>query len=80
MGFGTYLFFKPKWWYIAFGSAAAITGAAIYSLYKPSWSTGVFVSSAIALAIACMIVLSVSLYILLRIWKETLRDKRRRRR
>jgi hypothetical protein len=80
VGFGTYLFFKPKWWYIAIGSAIAITGAAIYALYKPTWSTGVFVSSAIALAIACMIVLSVSLYILLRIWKETLRDKRRRRR
>ena len=80
VGFGTYLFFKPKLWYIAIGSGAAITGAAIYALYKPTWSTGVFVSSAIALAIACMIVLGVSLYILLRIWKETLKEKRRKRR
>ena len=80
VGFGTYLFFKPKWWYIAIGSTAAIAGAAIYTLYKPSWSTGVFVSSAIALAMACMIGLSVSLYILLRIWKETLKDKTRKRR
>jgi hypothetical protein len=80
VGFGTYLFFKPKWWYIAIGSATAIAGAAIYALYKPAWGTGVFVASAIALAIACMIVLSVSLYILLRIWKETLKQKKRKRR
>jgi hypothetical protein len=75
VGFGTYLFFKPKWWYIVLGSAAAITGATIYTLYKPAWGTGVFVASAIALAIACMIVLSVSLYIFVRIWKETLKEK-----
>jgi hypothetical protein len=80
VGFGTYLFFKPKWWYIVIGSAAAVTGAAIYTLYRPTWGTGVFVVSAIALAIACMIVLSVSLYILQRIWKETLKEKRRKRR
>jgi hypothetical protein len=76
VGFGTYLFFKPKWWYIVIGSAAAIAGAAIYTLYKPTWDTGVFVASAIALAIACMIVLSVSLYIFVRIWKETLKEKK----
>ena len=80
VGFGTYMFFKPKWWYIAIGSAAAIAGAAIYTVYKPMWDTGVFVASAIALAIACMIVLSVSVYIFVRIWKETLKEKKRKRR
>jgi hypothetical protein len=80
VGFGTYLFFKPKWWYIAIGSVAAIAGASVYTLYKPMWGTGVFVVSAIALAIACMIVLSVSVYILGRIWKETLKEKKRKRR
>ena len=80
IGFGTYLFFKPKWVYIAVGSGAAITGAAIYALYNPSWGTGVFVASAIALAISCTLVLTVSLYILVRIWKETLREKNRKRR
>jgi hypothetical protein len=80
VGFGTYMFFKPKWWYIIIGSGAAITGAIIYTLYKPTWDTGVFVASAIALAIACMIVLSVSLYIFVRIWKETLKEKKRKRR
>jgi len=80
VGFGTYMFFKPKWWYIVIGSAAAITGAAVYTLIKPTWDTGVFVASAIALAIACMIVLSVSVYIFVRIWKETLKEKKRKRR
>jgi len=80
VGFGTYLFFKPKWWYIAIGSTAAIAGAAAYTLYKPTWDTGVFVASAIALAIACMIVLSVSIYIFVRILKETLKEKKRKRR
>jgi 1,4-dihydroxy-2-naphthoate octaprenyltransferase len=28
VGLGTYVFFKPKWWYIALGAGAAITGAA----------------------------------------------------
>ena len=80
VGFGTYMFFKPKWWYIALGGGAAITGAAIYALYNPTAGTGVFLTSAIALAIACMIVLSVSLYIFVRIWKETLKEKKRKRR
>jgi len=80
IGFGTYLFFKPKWWYIAIGAGAGITGAAIYALYKPSWGTVVFVASAIALAISCMLVLAVSLYIIVRIWKETLKEKNRKRR
>jgi hypothetical protein len=80
VGFGTYMFFKPKWWYIAIGSGTAIASAVIYTLYRPAWGTPVFVASAIALAIACMIVLSVSIYILQRIWKETLRERRRKRR
>jgi hypothetical protein len=80
VGFGTYLFFKPKWWYIGIGSAAAIIGAIIYTIVKPTWDTGVFLASAIALAIACMIVLTVSVYIFVRIWKETLKEKRKRRR
>jgi hypothetical protein len=80
IGFGTYLFFKPKWWYIAIGAGAGITGAAIYALYNPSVGSGVFVTSAIALAISCTLVLAVSLYILVRIWKETLREKNRKRR
>ena len=80
IGFGTYMFFKPKWWYIALGAGAGITGAAIYALYNPTAGTGVFVVSAIALAISCTLVLAVSLYIIVRIWKETLKEKNRKRR
>jgi len=80
IGFGTYMFFKPKWWYIALGAGVGITGAAIYALYNPSSGTGVFVVSAIALAISCVLVLAVSLYIIVRIWKETLRERNRKRR
>ncbi len=78
IGFGTYLFFKPKWWYIAIGSGAGIAGATIYALYNPLSGSGVFVASAIALAISCTLVLAVSVYILVRLWKETLREKNRK--
>ena len=80
IGFGTYMFFKPKWWYIAVGGGTAIAGAAAYALYKPSWGSSVFVVSAIALALSCLLVLTVSLYILLRIWKENSRERKPKRR
>ena len=80
VGFGTYMFFKPKWWYIAIGASTAIAGATIYAFYKPTWGSSVFVVSAIALAISCLLVLAISLYILVRIWKETLKDRNRKRR
>ena len=79
VGFGTYVFFKPKWWYIATGAGAAIIGASAYALYKPSWGDAVFLVSAIALGIACILVLTVSIYILVRIWKEALRERKRRK-
>jgi len=79
VGLGTYIFFKPKWWYIALGAGTAITGATIYALYKPSWGEATFVVSAIGLAIACVIVLGVSVYILARIWIDTLRERKRKK-
>jgi hypothetical protein len=80
VGFGTYMFFKPKWWYIVIGASTAIAGATIYAFYKPTWGSSVFVVSAVALAISCLLVLAISLYILVRIWKESLREKNRKRR
>ena len=74
-----YVFFKPKWWYIAIGAGTAITGASLYALFKPSWGEAAFVVSAIALAIACVIVLGVSVYALARIWIDTLRERKRRK-
>jgi len=79
VGLGTYVFFKPKWWYIAIGAGTAITGASIYALYKPSWGEAAFVVSAIALALACVLVLGVSVYVLAKIWLETLKERKRRK-
>ena len=75
---GMYLFFKPKWRYIFMGSVAAIAGSALYAFLKPSWGSAVFVVSAIALGIGCILVLSTSLYILVRTWKENLTERRRK--
>jgi len=80
VGLGTYVFFKPKWWYIALGAGTAITGACMYTLVKPSWGAAAFVVSAIALGIACVLVLGVSVYILARIWVDTLKERKRRKR
>jgi len=79
IGAGTYVFFKPKWWYIAIGAGTAITCATVYALLKPSWGEAAFVVSAIALAIACVLVLGVSVYVLARIWMETLKERRKRK-
>jgi hypothetical protein len=79
VGIGTYVFFKPKWWYIAIGAGATITGASIYASFKPSWGEAAFVVSAIGLALACVIVLGVSIYVLTKIWVDTLKERKRRK-
>jgi hypothetical protein len=79
VGLGTYVFFKPKWWYIAVGAGTAITGAGMYALLKPSWGEAPFVVSAIGLAIACVVVLGISVYVLAKIWIETLKERKRKR-
>jgi hypothetical protein len=79
VGAGTYVFFKPKWWYIALGAGTAIAGASVYALFRPSWGEAAFVVSAIGLAIACVLVLGVSIYVLARIWIDTLKERKRRK-
>jgi hypothetical protein len=79
VGMGTYVFFKPKWWYIALGAGTAITGATAYALAKPSWGEAAFIVSAIALAMACIIVLGVSIYVLAKIWIDTLKERKRKK-
>ena len=79
VGTGIYVFFKPKWWYIALGAGTAVTGASVYAFFRPSWGTAAFVVSAIALAIACVLILVVSAYVLVRIWIETLKERKRRK-
>lgn len=79
VGVGTYVFFKPKWWYIALGAGATIAGASVYAFLKPSWGESTFVVSAIALAIACVLVLGVSVYVLARMWMDTLKERKRKK-
>ncbi len=79
VGVGTYVFFKPKWWYIAIGASTAIAGASIYALFKPSWGEAAFIVSAIGLALACVIVLGVSVYVLAKIWIDTLKERKKRK-
>jgi uncharacterized membrane protein YadS len=78
VGVGAYVFFKPKWWYIAIGAGTAIAGASTYAMLKPLWGQAAFVVSAIALAIACIIVLGVSVYVLAKIWIEALKERKRK--
>lgn len=79
VGIGAYIFFKPKWWYIATGAGTVITGASLYVTFKPSWGEAAFIISAVGLAIACVLVLGVSVYVLAKIWVETLRERKRRK-
>jgi hypothetical protein len=79
VGVGTYVFFKPKWWFIAVGAGTLVTGASMYALVKPPWGEAVFIVSAIALAIACVGVLGASVYILARIGVDTLKERKRKR-
>ena len=77
VGVGAYVFFKPKWWYIGLGAGASVTGATTYALIKPIWGESAFLISAIGLAIACTIVLGISVFVLARIWIDTLKQKRK---
>ena len=79
LGVGTYIFFKPKWWYIGLGAGAAITGATIYASLKPTWGQATFVVSAIGLGLACVLVLGVSVYVLAKIWIDTLKQRKRKK-
>lgn len=79
LGVGTYIFFKPKWWYIGLGAGAAITGATVYASLKPTWGQATFVVSAIGLGLACVLVLGVSVYVLAKIWIDTLKERRRKK-
>jgi hypothetical protein len=79
VGIGTYVFFKPKWWYIAIGAGTAIIGASVYASLKPTWGQATFVVSAIGLALACVLVLGISVYVLAKIWIDTLKQRKRKK-
>jgi hypothetical protein len=76
VGASTYIFFKPKWWHVAAAGCTMVAGASAYALAKPAWGDATFVVSAIALGIACVMVLGASVYVLLRTWLEEHKKKR----
>ncbi len=79
VGTGAYIFFKPKWWYIGLGAIVSVTGATTYAMIKPTWGEAAFVVSAVGLAIACTIVLGVSVFVLAKIWIDTLKVRKKRK-
>ncbi len=79
VGIGTYVFFKPKWWHLAIGAGTPIGIAAVYVLSKPTWGAPAFIASATALAVACVLILGISLYVLAKIWKENIQERRRKK-
>jgi len=79
VGIGTYIFFKPKWWYIALGAGVLVTAVSFYALTRPPWGKAAFVVSAIALAIACVLVLGISIYVLARIWVDASKERKRKK-
>ncbi len=79
VGLGTYVFFKPKWWYIGLGSTAAVAGSIAYTVIMPAWGQSAFIVLAVALAVSCILVLSVSVYILGRMWVDTWKNRRRKK-
>jgi len=73
-----YIFFKPRWQYLVSGATAIIISSAAYTFARPQWGEATFIIAAIALGIACIMVLGASIYILARIWIETLKARKRR--
>jgi hypothetical protein len=68
---GVYLFLRPKWWQITATATAIIASASLYAVFKPAWQSVTFLGFAMFLGVACIIVLGASIYILLRLWRET---------
>jgi hypothetical protein len=68
---GVYLFLRPKWWQITATATAIIASASLYTVFKPAWQSVTFLGFAMFLGVACIIVLGASIYILLRLWRET---------
>lgn len=72
---GVYIFLRPKLLHITAVGATIITAASLYTLFKPAWQNLTFVTFAVILGVACIIVLGASVFILLRLWRETKKPK-----
>jgi len=75
VGIGVYVFLRPKLLHIISVGTAIITAAGLYTILKP-WQNVTFLAFAILLGVACIAVLGASIYILLRLWVETKKEKK----
>ena len=75
VGVGIYMFLRPKLLHVTSVGVAVVTAASLYTLFKPAWQSVAFLTLAVILAAACIIVLGASIYILHRLWKENKRQK-----
>jgi len=79
MGASLYFFFKPKWLDTIVIGAAFLVGLGIYVFLVPAWRSTTLVTGAVALGGACFGVLGISIYTLLKLVRENLEKKRKRR-
>jgi hypothetical protein len=75
VGVGVYMFLRPKLLHITAAGASVVTAASLYTLFKPAWQSVAFLTFAMILGVACIIVLGASIYILQRLWKENKKQK-----
>lgn len=79
LGVSLYAFFKPKWHTIMKTVTAIVAGVGIYSFLVPAWRSATLVTSALALGVGVLMVLGASTYLLLRLWWQELKKKRKGR-
>jgi hypothetical protein len=79
LGLSIYLFFQPEMWRIITGGVTAITVVIMYTLWNPAPYSAVSVVTSIVLALACIFVIILSCYILVRSIKAKMKKKKKRR-
>jgi hypothetical protein len=75
VGVGVYIFLRPKLLHVTAVGTAIITAAGLYTLFRPEWQNVAFLTFAVLLGVACVVVLGASIFILLRLWRETKKQK-----
>ena len=75
VGTGICVFRKPKLLHITAVGTLMIAAVGLYALFKPAWQNLVFLTFAMILGVACIIVLGVSVCTLPRLWKENTKPR-----
>jgi hypothetical protein len=75
VGVGVYIFLRPKLLHVTAVGTAIIIAAGLYTLFRPEWQNVAFLTFAVLLGVACVVVLGASIFILLRLWREAKKQK-----